>query len=235
MSVDDKFTYPNSDNISGLITRLNSFVNKTLEGDKLGRNRLEITYEPNSSNDPFGILWIEHFVCDSFSIEIPFRFKSRGNNNVFLFSAIYTYTYAPITDTEPPFNGVKFKSYNNQSGKEEDEWMIPAFSCSERNQCSNSKYTNLCVDPSLKLEIGIETIKGTSYLFKGNVIDPNEADKVIVWVWDFINAQSHKPFYVSDNPNGPSVPTNVWDPKIIRLTAITKNGCVGTANWFLKL
>lgn len=50
--------------------------------------------------------------------------------------------------------------------------------------------------------------------------------QILAWVWDLLVAQPTEPFYV-----GQTVDVQVTNPAgPVRLTAITENGCFGTAD-----
>jgi hypothetical protein len=201
--------------IGGAVKTLNKAITNALTakfGAELGLNRLVVTYEPSTS-DPFGILWIEYFVCETFTIEFNFSFSKPTP----AFSLTMRYT------NEPALTGIAFdgavlinRRLNNK------ETRVPAFDCSERNQCSGSDYRKLCEGPDPKPVFAIEPSGENRFLFAGKV-ENIPASEIIAWVWDVFIAQATEPFYqggkveaILQKPSGP-----------VRLTAIAQKGCFG--------
>lgn len=188
------------------VKMLNEAINQALVtkfGEELGRNRLLISYEPND-NDPFGILWIEYFVCEKFSIEFNFSFSRPSP----AFSLTMQYTDDAATLINRRLNNKKMR--------------VPAFDCRERNQCLDTDYEELCKNPDFKPFIGIEPIGENRFMFFGEVTNIDRND-VIAWVWDVIASMPSEPIYVGEQvevslqiPDGP-----------VRLTIITREGCFG--------
>ena len=198
--------------IGAAVKQLNESIRQALINrfDNAGNNRLVITYEPDSAG-PFGALRIEYFVCETFNIEFDFSFAKPSPG----FSLTIRYTNEPDV---APFDGAIFinRRLNNQ------ETRVPAFDCSERNQCDNMDYTPLCEGPDPEPSVSIEPDSVDAFQLTGKVgnLDENE---IIAWVWDLLVAQPTEPFYEGqtvraqvENPSGP-----------VRLTAITQIGCFG--------
>lgn len=198
--------------IAGIVKKLNAVLNQALVTalGPQGKNRLVLGYE-QAPTDPFGVLWIEHFVCETFSIEFNFSFAKPSPK----FSLIWRYTNEPDA-TGAPFTGAIMinRMLNNK------ETRIPAFDCSERNQCLGSEYKKLCDGPDPKTEVTIEQNEGKRFTFAGKVNNMQETE-IIGWVWDAPIAQPTEPFY-----EGQKVEAQLLKPGgLVRLTAITKKGC----------
>jgi hypothetical protein len=202
-----------------MVAILNKEIAKTLTGvfGDAGKNRLVLTYEP-SKEDPFGILWIEYFVCETFSIEFEFNYAKPTPG----FNLQFRYTNEPDGNMKP-FNGT-ITTNVELNGK---QTIVPAFDCRERNQCSGSDYVKLCTDPNLKPEFKIIPKDNNTFIFESTT--PN--DKLLAWVWDVLNTPANEPFY-----EGESVESIVSKPNgIVRLTVINESGCFAfTENKFLQ-
>jgi hypothetical protein len=203
--------------IGGAVKVLNEAIRQALIekfGEELGNNRLVVTYEPTAS-DPFGILWIEYFVCETFNIEFNFSFAKPTP------SFALTMRYTNETDANGAlFDGAIFinRRLNNR------ETRVPAFDCSERNQCDGTDYTKLCEGPDPDTTIGIERLADNRFQFIGKVNNMDASD-IIAWIWDVFVAQPTEPFY-----EGETVDVQVRTPAgPVRLTAITQKGCFGVA------
>lgn len=198
--------------IGGAVKILNEAINQALINrfGEEGNNRLVISYDGEA--DPFDLLRIEHFVCDTFNIAFDFGFAKPSPS----FALTMRYTNEPTADGTN-FDGAIFinRRLNNQ------ETRVPAFDCSEGNLCDGTDFTPLCEGPNLELSVEIEDRENEFDLIgKVSNLDENE---IIAWVWDILVAQSNEPFYVGqevlariNNPFGP-----------VRLTAITTDGCFG--------
>ncbi|MDF2460013.1 MAG: hypothetical protein K0S79_2429, partial [Nitrospira sp.] len=104
--------------MAGIIKKLNAVINQALVtalGPE-GKNRLVVTYKP-ASTDPFGVLWIEHFVCETFSLEFNVAISKPSP----AFSLVWRYTNEPDA-AGAPFNGAIM--VNRRLKK---ETRIPAF------------------------------------------------------------------------------------------------------------
>ncbi|QDA61592.1 hypothetical protein [Hymenobacter jejuensis] len=203
--------------IGGAVKKLNERIKQALVaefGPELGANRLVLSYEPADS-DPFGILWIEHFECEQFSLEFNYSFAKPTP----AFSLLMRYTNEPDV-TGAPFNGAILvnRRLNNK------ETRVPAFDCRERNQCTGTDFQKLCEGPDPKPVVGIERQENNGFLFAGKV-ENVPVNSVVAWVWDVPIAQPTEPFY-----EGPKVEAQLQKPGgTARLTAITQKGCFGTA------
>ncbi len=198
--------------ITTVIRKLNDVVNTAMVaalGDA-GKDRLVLSpAAPGAAPFPFDVLLIEHFVCDTFSLEFNYTFAKPN--------PAYSLTVRYVS--VPTFNGMIMvnRRLNNK------ETHVPAFACAQRNLCTNSDYQNLCTGnepkPVQKLEREGNTLK-----CEGSVDNPNDVT-VTAWVWDMAQAQPTEPFY-----EGQQVTANVQQPGgPIRLTAITKDGCFARA------
>ncbi|MDF0651250.1 MAG: Ig domain-containing protein [Nitrospira sp.] len=201
--------------IAAIVKKLNAVVNQALMSalGPQGKNRLVLGYKP-AATDPFGVLWIEHFVCETFSIEFNFSFAKPSP----AFSLIWRYTNEPDA-AGAPFTGAIMinRRLNNK------ETRIPALDCSERNQCTDSDSTKLCQGPSPKLKFEIAPRENNNFSLQADVSNMPATD-IVAWVWD-VSTQSLEPFY-----EGKQVVAGLTRPEgVIRLTAITNNGCFAVA------
>ena len=195
--------------IARAIKALNTAISEVLvsEFGEESRYRFSIAYAPNAT-DPFDVVRIEHFVCDTFSIEFGYSFtmlKPSGR-----LTMRYTNEVNSI--------GVAILRLNNE------ETTVPAFDCSERNLCDDTDFIPLCEGPDP--ELSFETVQDSPnrFVLIGNVNNLNEAG-IIAWIWDLPQAQPAKPFY-----EGKESIVVVGNPSSqVKLTAITENGCFGTA------
>jgi hypothetical protein len=186
-----------------MVKGLNEALGKGLEaklGPK-GKNRLVVGYKPVKS-DPFGVLWIEHFVCDTFSIQFDFAFAKPAPT----FRLTWRYTNEP-----KGFNGAIMMINRDR------ETRVPAFSCSERNQCTDSEYEKLCQGPDPKFKFDVVP-RGDNSVFSQAV----GSNDIVAWVWD-VSARSSEPFY-----EGKQVAMSLERLEgVVRVTAITNKGCFG--------
>ncbi len=197
------------DAIAGAIKNMNAAIKRALTerfGADLGKNRLVLAYEPSLS-DPFGILWIEYFECEKFTVEFDFLFSKPDTG----FSLTMRYTNEQAITSEAVLINRRL---------ENKETRVPAFDCSERNQCLGSEYKKLCDGPDPKTEVTIDPNGENRFIFAGKVNNMPETE-IIGWVWDAPIAQPTEPFYA-----GKKVEAQLLKPGgIVRLTAIAKKGC----------
>ena len=200
--------------VASAVKRLNAAINSALTarlGD-LGRDRLIVSYEP-AANDPFRTLKIEYFVCDTFTIEFDYTFAQPTPT----FTLTMRYSNETVTGAAP-FDGAVLinRRFNNK------ETRVPAFDCSERNQCDATDFRRLCEDFNPQPFITIEPLGDNRFQFTGSVVDTSRP--VIAWVWDVLNAESPEPFY-----QGEKVEVVVQPPTgEVTLTVITEKGCFST-------
>jgi len=191
------------------ISILNKEIQKALTaklGDE-GKNRLVITYEP-TKDDPFAVLWIEHFVCETFNIEFEYNYSKPSP----AFTLRCNYTNEPDSNGAA-FNGTITTNFE-LNGK---QTLVPAFDCRERNQCTGSDFIKICTENKLKPDFIIEKTGNDSFLFQSTSKDK----KLIAWVWDVLNTSANEPFY-----QGEKVQSIVPKPTgIVRLTVINESGC----------
>ena len=189
------------------IGRLNEIIQKVLItalGDA-GKNRLVLTYEPTES-DPFGILWIEYFVCETFNLEFEYVFAKASQS----FDLRWRYTNEK-DDFGNPFNGTI--ATNVELNKQN---LVPAFDCRERNQCKGSDYLKLCTDSKTKADFKINQLDNNVF----NVASiANE--NVVAWVWDAVDSLAKEPFYTGETLDM-IIPKPAGN---VRLTVITDKGC----------
>ena len=201
--------------MAGVFKQLNSLINKTLieAFGQSGKNRLLLTYEPRD-NDPFAVFRIEHFVCETFSMEFSFAY---GTGPVFEVNVRYT--------NEQVRGGAAFNGMILTNSISNIEHRVPAFDCSERNQCTNTDYTALCKGDEPKPSFIIEHKGDNQYVFAGKVenMDPG---KIAGWVWDAPDAIPAEPFYTGENTEGEFKRAGDGGP--VKLTVITDSGCFST-------
>lgn len=195
-----------------VIQRLSKYINKTLSEafGPSGENRLELTYE-RSENDPFAVFWIEYFVCETFSLEFGFDYSMVGGQ---AFELAVRYTNEPLPE------GSSFKGMILTNRKLDTVHRVPAFDCSERNQCKHTEYTPLCEgdkpQPTFEPPGDIPP-----YVFAG-IVENMAPDKITGWVWDIPpDAKPEEPFYTGEKTEAKFKYLNVS----IRLTVITDSGC----------
>lgn len=198
------------DNVmSKMVANLNEQIANMLTGvfGDAGKNRLVLTYEP-TKDDPFALLWIEYFVCETFSIEFEFIYAKPSPGFVLQFR----YTNEPDGNMKP-INGAIVTNIE-MNGK---QTFVPAFDCRERNQCTGSDYVKLCTDPNLKPEFKIEPKGNNTFILQSTT--PN--NKLVAWVWDVLNTPASEPFY-----EGETVEVTVAKPNgSVILTVINESGC----------
>lgn len=201
--------------MGGIVKKLNDVVNQALIGalGPQGKNRLVLGYKP-AAKDPFGVLWIEHFVCETFSIEFNFSFSKPSP----AFSLAWRYTNEKDA-TGAAFTGAVMVNRRLNS----KETRIPVLDCSERNQCAGSDYTKLCQGPDPKLKFEIAPRENNNFSLQADVSNMPASD-IVAWVWD-MSAQPLEPFY-----EGKQVVAGLTRPEgVVRLTAITNKGCFAVA------
>ncbi len=189
------------------IGRLNEIIQKVLItalGDA-GKNRLVLTYEPTES-DPFGILWIEYFVCETFNLEFEYVFAKASQS----FDLRWRYTNEK-DDFGNPFNGTI--ATNVELNK---QTLVPAFDCRERNQCKGSDYLKLCADTSTKADFKINKLDNNVFNVK-SIANKN----VVAWVWDAVDSLAKEPFYTGETLDM-IIPKPAGN---VRLTVISDKGC----------
>jgi hypothetical protein len=196
--------------IGAVVKALNEAVNKGINNTfgALSRPRLTISYEP-ALTDPFGILWIEHFLSDTFRIEFEFVLEhslSSGNFGI-------RYGNEPDA-TRAPFDGAVFTHVD----RDRLETRVPAFACSERNQCDNTDFIELCKDFEVIPDFIFDGTRDNIFTF--SISDDMPATGIAAWVWEFTTS-TDQPFYV-----GEKVIVNWKDPGgFVKLTAISDKGC----------
>jgi hypothetical protein len=188
---------------------LNEKIQKLLT-EKLGKegiNRFVLDYKP-TKDDPFAVLWIEYFVCDTFNIEFEFNYAKPSPG----FGLKFNYTNEPDASGKA-FNGTITTNFE-LDGK---QTFVPAFDCRERNQCTGSDFVKLCVDNNLKPSFNIERTGDISFVFQSTT----KKENLTAWVWDVLNTPANEPFY-----QGEMVEAIVPKPNgIVRLTVINEFGC----------
>ncbi len=201
--------------LADVVKRLNAVINNKISETfgALSVDRLAISYEP-SETDPFGILWIEHFSKDTFSkdtFSIEFDFGFQRSNNSGNFSVRYG---NEASDADGEFDGVIFINRD----LENKQTRVPAFDCSQRNQCTGSAFVKLCEGFDIKPNF-LRTNQPRSNIFVFTISEDMPTTGIAAWVWDF-SSETKEPFYVGEKI------AIVWRPGgIIRLTAITEKGC----------
>ena len=203
--------------IAVTIKMLNEAIGNALSaklGD-LGKNRLVISYAPAGS-DPFGILWIESFLDDKFTLGFTFMYAIKTE-----FVLNVSYTNETVV---PGYPSGGFVSINQRSGVKN---IVPAFDCSERNQCTGSPYQKLCEGMDGTLSIAVKQLSDVNF----SLIGEQEAvsPPIMAWVWDVPLAQATEPFYVGNpasaqlKPGGPVI-----------MTVITEKSCFSAIDDVIK-
>jgi hypothetical protein len=191
------------------IGRLNEIIRTMLNkmfGD-VGKDRLAITYEP-SEVDPFGILWIEYFVCESFNLEFEYMVQKPEQN----LQLRFRYTNEP-DEAGNLFNG----TISTNFGMNNERNVVPAFDCRKRNQCAGSDFVNLCPEKIGDPDFSIRQMDNSFF----NLTSISQNETLVSWVWDIINTTAQEPFYT-----GQSLDAFIPKPTgIVRLTVINTNGC----------
>jgi hypothetical protein len=202
-----------NNNFDGAMTKTVGILNEEIEKalvQKLGnegKNRLVLSYEP-TKDDPFAVLWIEHFVCETFNIE--FAFNQAKPSPAFALQ----FNYTNETDANGSvFNGT-ITTNIELNGK---QTLVPAFNCRERNQCTGSEFVKLCTDNALKPEFIIERSGDISFIFQSTT----KNKKLTAWVWDVLNTPANEPYF-----QGEKVDAIIRKPTgMVRLTVINESGC----------
>jgi hypothetical protein len=189
-------------------------LNKAI-ATEIGEGLVTLSYQPDEK-EPFALLWIEHFVCETFRL----RFDYLTANPKLLLTLQVEYTNEP-DPSGAPFDGVAFtnRRANNQ------RTQVPAFDCSERNQCARTGFEPLCKGSKLKVEINADKLPQ----FVGAVSGVVEST-IVAWVWEFTSAQPGGTFYT-----GKTVTPNLTTDGRARLTAITNKGCFAVAETDYKV
>jgi hypothetical protein len=192
------------DVVADVVKRLNKAIAK-----EIGKGLIELSYQPDAK-DPFARLWIEYFVCETFSLSFDYAVATPEpvmNMNV-------TYSNEPQI-RNLPFNGATFinNSMNRQTTR------IPAFDCTERNQCTNSPAKAVCETPEIKVEADTSKLPQITGRV-GNI----PATDVSAWIWDMSDALLNGAFQT-----GQTITINNSGEG--RLTVITKTGCFGTVRF----
>ncbi len=199
--------------IAAAVKRLNQAINAALiqKLGEAGRNRLVVTYEP-AAVDPFRSIRIEYFVCDIFAIEFDYNYGQPSPP----FSLTMRYGNEPSA-SGTPFDGALL--VNRRLNK---QTMVPAFDCSERNQCDGSDYRELCKGFNPQPVITVERLQEGNQIrfqFTGSVVDTSQ--RIVAWVWDVFTTQTTEPYY-----EGEKVVAELERPVgEVRLTVITEKGC----------
>jgi hypothetical protein len=199
--------------LTKVIRKLNEVVNTAMVaalGDA-GKDRLVFSpATPGAARFPFDVLLIEHFVCDTFTLE--FNCSYAKPDPAYALTVRYT--------SDPTFSGMV--TVNRRLDNK--QIRVPAFACAQRNLCTHTDYQDLCRrgrDPKTVAKFDRD---GNDFLCVGGIDNPNDVT-VIAWVWDMTQAQPSEPFY-----EGQRVKAQLRQPAgSIRLTAITKDGCFGRA------
>ncbi|MBK6346958.1 MAG: carboxypeptidase-like regulatory domain-containing protein [Bacteroidales bacterium] len=193
--------------IAALIKNLNEAINQALTEalGTAGNNRLHVSFDPQAS-DPFSVLKIEHFVCDTFNIEFSYRFGKP--NPIFTLTARYS---NELSESGAPFNGAVFINHD-QDNKQS---VVPAFDCGQRNQCSDGDFVKLCKENNLSPDFNIQ-------LFRTLVnLESTTPGNITAWIWDITGSAASEPFYTGEKVSVIVAEKNAN----IRLSVISPQGC----------
>ena len=195
--------------VGDTIKKLNKAIAKAI-----GPGVVELSYQPDAK-DPFELLWVEHFVCETFSLSFSYSTTNGGMTRTL--GVEYTNEPEP---SGAPFDGVTFinRRANNQ------RTQVPAFNCSERNQCTHTEFRPLCKDSKVKANI-----KFDSPQFAGGVSGVPDST-IVAWIWDFTTARPAGTFFT-----GQTVTPGVRADGRARLTVITNKGCFAVAELNYKV
>ncbi|MCX6218600.1 hypothetical protein [Spirosoma sp.] len=206
-----------------VIKNLNTIIDDTLtkELGQSGSKRLMLTYMP-TADDPFGVLMIEYFVCDRFTLD--FSYSTDISEQRYSLNVRYT---NEVDLASAPFEGVILFNQKTQKSAQ-----IPAFNYVQRNQCLRTNFTPECSGPKPVLEsqtVGrlttippvILTINVPSFnaTFEGKVANMDRSE-ILGWIWDLPLAE--EPVYVGQKVMDIPLRSNKLP---VRLTAITTKGC----------
>jgi len=177
---------------------------------KEGKNRMTLIYKPDQITEPFGIFWIEHFVCDTFNFSFSYRYARP--NPEFNLSVAYLNEQ---DETGAFFSGMKLANSNT-----EKITFVPSFAGMERNLCTGSEYEKLCKGALPKMGFTMEFMaRKKSWLFKSTTLDEN----IIGWIWDIYGTPSEEPFYIGEEVEAQPFSNS----GVVQLTVITNQGCFG--------
>ncbi len=172
-----------------------------------GKNRMTITYKPDEK-DPFGIMWIEHFVCETFSFSFDYRFAKPSPE--FKFTVSYL--------NEKNDAGALFSGMRLANSQTEKTTLVPSFAGLERNLCKGSDYENLCTGLSFELDFAMEfMVRQKAWILKSTSI----GEDMVAWVWDIYGTSSDEPFYEGEQVEAQLNSTS----GAVHLTVITNHGC----------
>lgn len=201
--------------MGGMIKILNDLINKILTDNfgSAGNNRLVLTYQV-SGGEPFRVLQIEHFVCETFSLEFDFEYAKPSP--VFAATVLYS--------NEASVDGVVFDGMIVTDHTLNDrQTPVPAFDCSERNQCNETDYVALCKGADLKPTFTSKPA-GTNTVVFNALATGTDAAKITAWIWDFPDALPK-----SALSSGQLVTVSFASmPTVALLTVITHEGCFET-------
>lgn len=194
------------------IENLNQVINEGLInvlGSK-GKDRLTITYQPDKS-DPFGVLWIEHFVCDIFNFSFDYSYAKPTPS--FILSASYF--------NEKNVDGLWFSGMNLLNTRLEKTIFVPSFAGRERNLCLGTAYQKLCVENSLKPSFTLDLKLRKTWIFQST----SSGLDMVAWVWDVFGTVSNEPFFEGEQVEAQLALTT----GLVHLTVISAQGCFEVA------
>lgn len=199
--------------MASAIDRLNEAVNAILI-ENFGPEanpRLHLSYEV-SELLPFRAMWIEHFVCETFRLE--FDFEHAQPSQVVLVTVAYG---NEALASGEPFGGMILTDHR----RDNRQTRVPAFACSERNQCKGSEFEAQCRADAFKVAFRAQLSDGNVGSFSASV-DGVSVDEIAAWVWDFPDAIPN--LQVSSKP-ALEISFSEKVPNEAMLTAISKQGC----------
>ncbi|MBD2766355.1 hypothetical protein IC235_00440 [Hymenobacter sp. BT664] len=192
--------------VAATIEKLNKAI-----ADKIGSGLVKLNYQ-RGDNDPFALLRIEHFVCETFSLS--FDYSVGTPEPVQRLNVQYT---NENDASGAPFDGVVFldRSTDNQ------RTSLPAFDGAEINQ-TNGSTRRLCELPKIELR----TEQGSFPQFSGTVTNIPERE-VSTWIWEFPGLTPNGTVFLGKRVS-PSLSQRTGRG---RLTVITTAGCFGTVEF----
>jgi hypothetical protein len=191
--------------VSCAVKRLNDVINQALSFAGFGNDRLLLQYKPDDQKDPFSILWIEYFDCEDETFSIEFSILGQADVRT-----IYRNNNVII-----------------------DNITVPSFDHSTHDRYNDVPEPNGCAPFSIKISGMQSGNNSNQYSFSGEVLNEsgegNGMGNIIAWVWDFPETQTGQPFYSQLDPVILDQQLDNSD-NMIRLTAITNDGCFTTVN-----
>lgn len=210
-----------NDIVKTWLNKLNSVIESWLVETfgEAGKNRMLLSYHPNSS-DPFGIFYIEHFICDDFSLEFDYAYIKP---------TVEIAAHIVYLASNNDFNGTMIT--DRERGHKAN---IPIFNTLNRNQCINSEYIPTCSMAAGTLKPEAQAFLAEDRTFSifngsnGNI----EPHTIAAWVWDALDIETTEAVYTEHEINRPALKSAEGK---VRLTVITNDGCLGITDTAVQI